>query len=131
MSATRKARGHRHKKEAPSLERNMTLLYSDQRKPIEASQWLFEHVFGEDAGGWLVTFTATQVRLVFSERSCRPNELCNIEQRSHQYPDAAHKAAQYLLAQVRDGRDCYFGVHLFREAGNRRRTNAVGTMTCL
>jgi hypothetical protein len=116
-------------KGSPEPGKDLNVLYIDQSKTTpEDFSLLCEHIFG-DAGGWLVTFTATQARLVFSD--ARQNELCNIEQHSHQYPDATHEAAQYLLAQARDGRDCYFGVHLFREAGNRRSTNAVGAMTCL
>jgi hypothetical protein len=88
---------------------------------------IFSHVFGED-DGWIVTFTGRQARL---ERNARPNELTKIQQRSFLYPKQVEQASNYLVAQGKSGRDTYFGVHLFRQAGTRRAANSVGTMSCL
>ena len=110
-------------------ERNISLLYQRRSSPTaEGFPLLAEHVFG-DADGWITTFTAQQARLVFPEG--RSNELADIEQLYYRYPDSAHKAGRYLLTQARRGRDCYFGVHLFRNPGNRRSSNSVGAMSCL
>jgi len=89
---------------------------------------LAEHVFG-DADGWITTFTAQQARLAYPNG--RPNELVDIEQLFYRYPDSGDKSARYLKTQARRGRDCYFGVHLFRQPGNRRASNSVGAMSCL
>lgn len=81
---------------------------------------LWDHLFGELAGGYLVTFTGKQ-----SERpEARPNELDDTAQRSWSWPEDREKAAAYLQAESDKGRDAYFGVHLFRERGRRRADNA-------
>ena len=104
-------------------------MYQRRSSPTaEGFPLLAEHVFG-DADGWITTFTAQQAHLVFPEG--RPNELVDVEQLYYRYPDSAHKAGRYLLTQARRGRDCYFGVHLFRNPGNRRSSNSVGAMSCL
>jgi hypothetical protein len=89
---------------------------------------LFGHIFG-DLEGFLVTFTGEQAR--FRRPDARPNELDDIRQRSWPYPEKAEKAAEYLIAQAQEERDAYFGVHLFREPGNRRSKNAVATVRAL
>jgi hypothetical protein len=88
----------------------------------------FSHVFGDDATGWLVTFTGRQARL--DNPDARQNELAAHQQKYYRYPEDASAAATYLIAQSERGRDAYFGVHLFRESGNRLRSNVVGAMSC-
>jgi RepB DNA-primase from phage plasmid len=95
---------------------------------LERPEDLFEHIFG-DSVGFLVTFTGQQAR--FSRRDARPNELADIRQRSFRYPDEAEQAADYLLSEAAGERDAYVGVHLFREAGNRRASNAVKWVSAL
>jgi RepB DNA-primase from phage plasmid len=89
---------------------------------------LFGHIFGEDTG-FLVTFTAHQAR--FRRPDARHNELADTRQRSWSYPDEAERAAKYLIAQAQEGRDAYFGVHLFRASGSRLATNAAPTLRSL
>jgi hypothetical protein len=89
---------------------------------------LFRHVFVEDEG-FLVTFTAQQAR--FRDPGARPNELADIRQRSWPYPSRAEEAAQYLIDEAQLERESYIGVHLFREAGNRRAANTVPTLRAL
>ena len=89
---------------------------------------LLAHMFGEDTG-FLVTFTAEQAR--FRRPDGRPNELACTRQLSWRYPEQAQRAAAYLIDQAQLARDTYIGVHLFRESGNRRATNAVGRVRCL
>jgi hypothetical protein len=82
---------------------------------------LWGHLFGELEGGYLVTFTGKQ-----SERpDARPNELDDTAQKSWGWPEEREAAAAYLEAESGRGRDAYFGVHLFREPGNRRADNAA------
>jgi hypothetical protein len=87
---------------------------------------VFEHVFGENEG-WMVTFTGRQARL---ERDARENELSATRQRSYLYPQEVERASDYLLSEGERGRDAYYGVHLFRERGSRRSSNAAGTLSC-
>lgn len=71
--------------------------------------------------GYLVTFVGRQ-----SERpDARTNELDRTQQRYWRYPNDAAKAAAYLDAKSGAGCDAYFGVHLFRKSGNRRKDNAL------
>jgi hypothetical protein len=79
--------------------------------------------------GFLVTFTGRQARFVHD--GARPNELAATRQRSWSYPAREAEAAAYLLHESGEGRDAYYGVHLFRRAGNRRRTNASAEVRCL
>ncbi len=82
---------------------------------------LWDHLFGELEDGYLVTFTGKQ-----SERpDARPNELDDTTQLSWKWPEEREQAATYLEAESERGRDAYFGVHLFREHGNRRAENAA------
>jgi hypothetical protein len=77
---------------------------------------LFEHLFGE-LEGWLVTFTGKQFGV---------NGLTERKQRSYRYPRAAKSAAEHLLQDGKAGRDCYFGVHLFRRGkGTRKAADAL------
>src|SRR5215208_6200308 len=89
---------------------------------------LFGHIFGEDTG-FLVTFTAHQAR--FRRPDARHNELADTRQRSWSYPVEVERAAKYLIAQAQEGRDAYFGVHLFRASGSRLATNAAATVRSL
>jgi hypothetical protein len=90
------------------------------RDPAEPAVRLWDHLFG-DLRGYLVTFTGRQ-----SDRpDARSNELDDTEQRSWAYPDHRHDAAEYLIEEAQVGRDAYFGVHLFRGPGNRRKENAA------
>jgi RepB DNA-primase from phage plasmid len=89
---------------------------------------LFRHIFG-NLEGFVVTFTGEQAR--FRRPDARPNELRDTRQLSWAYPAEIEKAAEYLLAEAERGRDTYFGVHLFRKAGNRLSANAVPTVQCL
>src|SRR5919107_694468 len=81
---------------------------------------LWDHLFGELEGGYLVTFTGKQ--------SGRSNDLDHTKQRSWHLPGEAEEAAAYLERESRNGRDAYFGVHLFREEGNRLGENAAPIM---
>ena len=89
---------------------------------------LFGHLFARDPG-FLVTFTGKQARFLNPEAP--KNELSGTRQRSWPYPEKVEEAADYLIAQAQLERDCYFGVHLFREAGNRRAANAAATVRSL
>jgi hypothetical protein len=92
-------------------------------------QQLFGHIFG-DPEGLLVTFTGQQAR--FSQPDAPKNQLRHIEQRFWMYPEEVPEAEAYLLRQARDERrDTYVGIHLYREPGNRRSSNAVPTVRCL
>jgi hypothetical protein len=75
---------------------------------------LWDHLFG-DLAGYLVTFTG---------RQRGANNLTDIRQESYSYPQQRNEVAMSLIASAVAGRDAYFGTHLFREAGNRRRDNA-------
>jgi hypothetical protein len=90
------------------------------------TQELWEHLYG-DLEGFLVTFTGRQS----SRPNARPNELESTAQRSWRYPDQADEAAEYLLKASEAGRDAYFGVHLFKEAGNRLAENATDEILTL
>ncbi len=82
---------------------------------------LWDHLFGELKGGYLVTFTGKQ-----SERpDARPNELDDTAQRSWKWPEEREQAATYLETESNKGRDAYFGVHLFRVRGSRKAENAA------
>jgi hypothetical protein len=90
---------------------------------------LFAHVFDEAAEGWIVTFTGRQARL--ENHEARPNELTTTRQRCFRYPAASRTTSKYLRSEADAGRDTYFGVHLYREAGNRFASNAVLALSCL
>ena len=82
---------------------------------------LWDHLFGELEGGYLVTFTGKQ-----SERpNAKPNMLDDTAQRSWNWPEDRERAAAYLEDESERGRDAYFGVHLFRERGSRKAGNAA------
>jgi hypothetical protein len=89
---------------------------------------LFGHIYGESEGH-LVTFTGQQAR--FRRPDARPNELDRTRQFSWSYPDEASKAADYLVEEAQRERDAYFGVHLFREPGNRLASNSLPTVRSL
>jgi len=95
---------------------------------ITRPETLFRHAFGEDSG-YLVTFTGQQAR--FTDPDARPNELADTRQLSWSYPEKVEEASTYLIDQAQLRRESYFGVHLFREAGNRLATNAVGAVRAL
>ena len=95
---------------------------------ITQPEGLFWHLFGEDEG-FLVTFTGEQAR--FKRASARPHELAETRQISWAYPDKKGEAARYLVDQAQEQRDTYFGIHLFRESGNRRAANATPTVRSL
>lgn len=82
---------------------------------------LWDHLFG-DLAGYLVTFTG---------RQRGANNLTDIRQESYSYPHQRNEAARSLIASAVAGRDAYFGVHLFREPGNRRRDNTAELVRCL
>jgi len=89
---------------------------------------LFGHIFGEDTG-FLVTFTAHQAR--FRRPDARHNELADTRQLSWPYPEKVEEASGYLIAEAQERRESYFGVHLFRKAGNRLAANTAPTLRCL
>jgi DNA primase RepB-like protein len=88
--------------------------------PKERITELWVHLF-DGLDGHLVTFTGRQS----TSPSARPNELDGTAQRSWRWPEQRDEAAAYLIEQSEDGRDAYFGVHLFRQPGNRRAENAA------
>jgi len=95
--------------------------------PSSATLKLWDHLFGELEGGYLVTFTGKQ-----SERpDARRGSLDDTDQRSWSWPKDREKAAEYLRAESDRGRDAYFGVHLFRDRGNRRKDNAAEVLAAL
>jgi RepB DNA-primase from phage plasmid len=81
---------------------------------------LWEHLFGE-LGGFLVTFTGRQS----SRFDARANDLEDTEQRSWRWPVEKREAADYLEAESQNGRDAYFGVHLFTRQGTRKAESAA------
>jgi len=85
---------------------------------------LWEHLFG-DLEGYLVTFTGKQS----GRPDAKPNKLDDTEQRSWWWPTDKAEAAAYLLEQSEDGRDAYFGVHLFRRRGTRKGEHAGDILT--
>jgi RepB DNA-primase from phage plasmid len=88
---------------------------------------LWDHLFGELQGGYLVTFTGKQ-----SERpDARANELDDTSQESWRWPEDREQAAAYLETESERGRDAYFGVHLFRRPGSRRAENAASEILAL
>ena len=89
----------------------------DRRPEYTAELWA--HLF-EGLQGYLVTFTGKQS----SRPDARPNELYDTSQRSWSWPEEKEEAASYLLGQSDDGRDAYFGVHLFRKPGARKAEHA-------
>jgi hypothetical protein len=101
------------------------MLYQQAAQP----EALFGHIFGEDEG-FLVAFSGQQARIC--KPDARANELVAVRQLSFRYPDRARQAADYLLdeAHKRQG-DAYVAVHLFRKAGSRLASNAVGAVSCL
>jgi hypothetical protein len=85
-------------------------------RATETTLELWEHLFG-DLEGYLVTFTGKQ--------SSRRNELDDTKQRSWRWPAEREKAAAYLEAESEEGRDAYFGVHLFTRPGTRKAESAA------
>lgn len=77
---------------------------------------LWEHLFG-DLEGCLVTFTG--------KHSGQRNELDDTKQRSWRWPAEREEAAGYLEAESDEGRDAYFGVHLFKRPGTRKAESAA------
>ncbi len=88
--------------------------------PPERIAELWAHLFG-DLDGYLVTFTGRQS----TNPDARPNELDATAQKSWRWPAQRDEAATYLLEESEAGRDAYFGVHLFRQSGNRKKENAA------
>jgi hypothetical protein len=76
----------------------------------------WEHLFGS-LEGYMVTFTGKQ--------SGRRNELDDTTQRSWRWPAQREEAAAYLEAESAEGRDAYFGVHLFNRPGTRKAKSAA------
>jgi hypothetical protein len=95
---------------------------------IVRPEMLFWHAFADDRG-YLVTFTGQQARL--TREGARDNELADVSQRSWRYPDKAERVGEYLVEEAQLEREAYFGVHLFRERGNRRAANAHQTVRAL
>ena len=87
----------------------------------EATLRLWDHIFG-DLSGSLVTLTG---------RQRGTNNLASVQQDYYRYPDQQEEAAGRLLSAAVAGRDAYFGVHLYKEPGNRRRDNAADLIRCL
>jgi hypothetical protein len=77
---------------------------------------LWGHLFG-DLEGYLVTFTGRQ--------SGQRNALDATRQRSWRWPVQGERTAAYLEDESADGRDAYFGVHLFRRPGTRKADSAA------
>ena len=89
---------------------------------------LWAHLF-EGLEGYLVTFTGQQARI--TDPDARQNALTDTRQKYWLYPDEAEKVADYALRESQLERDVYCGVHLYREKGSRRASNAVGTVESL
>ena len=88
----------------------------------ETTIGLWQHLFGELEGYFLLTLTGEQAQR--RREGAKPHELDVTEQRSWKYPDQKQDAAAYLLAESEAGRDAYFGVHLFKRPDNRKAENA-------
>jgi hypothetical protein len=82
----------------------------------DTTRALWDHIFG-DLEGYLVTFTGKQ--------SGRQNDLDHTRQRSWHWPSDRDQAAAYLEAESAEGRDAYFGVHLFTKPGTRKAKSAA------
>jgi hypothetical protein len=95
---------------------------------VDRPEGLFRHLFADNTG-FLVTFVGQQARL--TDPDARPNELSDTRQRYWRYPDEGEAAGEYLIDQAQRERDSYFGVHLFRESGNRLASNAAATVRAL
>jgi RepB DNA-primase from phage plasmid len=121
---TRKGHGPSDQKEAVTQKGNTVQLYQHTARP----ETLFGHMYGESEG-YLVTFTGQQARL--TRPGAPANELTATRQRSWSYPAESAAAADYLVDEAQEERDAYFGVHLFREEGNRLASNALPTVRCL
>jgi hypothetical protein len=100
-------------------------LYQEAGQP----EAFFGHIFGENSEGWMVVFTGRQARL--EDPNAPANQLKYICQTYYMYPKHAARAAADLLEASERGYDAYFGVHLYRESGNRLASNAVPTVSCL
>jgi RepB DNA-primase from phage plasmid len=87
---------------------------------LHATLKLWNHLYGGLENGYLVTFTGKQA----GRPGAKPNELDSTEQRSWRWPVDREKAAAYLKVESSQGRDAYFGVHLFRDRRSRRADNA-------
>jgi hypothetical protein len=81
---------------------------------------LWEHLFG-GLEGYVVTFTGKQS----TKPDSRRNELDDTAQRSWRWPAESEEAAAYLEAESDEGRDAYFGVHLFKGRGTRKAADAA------
>jgi hypothetical protein len=81
---------------------------------------LWDHLFG-NIGGYLVTFSGKQT----ARPGARTNELHDTKQRSWRWPAEREDAAAYLEDESEQGRDAYFGVHLFTRPGTRRAQHAA------
>jgi hypothetical protein len=81
---------------------------------------VWEHLFG-DLQGYLVTYTGRR----------EGGELMDKKQIPWFYPEAAEKAADYLIRQSESGREAYFGVHLFKTDANRKAENAADQVGAL
>jgi hypothetical protein len=115
-AATRRRARETKSGESYIIEVNDTTYSTPQERPALD---LWAHLFG-DMRGHLVTFTGKQS----TKQDAKPNQLDDTAQRPWSYPEETNEAAAYLIAESEAGRDAYFGVHLFREPGNRRGENA-------
>jgi hypothetical protein len=96
--------------------------------PAVPPERLFKHIF-RDLEGELVAFTGRQLSL--DDPDAADNMLGDIRQSYFDYPDEVDAASDHLVDEAHVGRDTYFGVHLFRERGNRKAANSVGTVHAL
>lgn len=92
------------------------------------------HVLGDEEERILITFTGRQARLENPEASfgalVQEGENA-VDQRYWRYPEQLSEAVAYLREESERGRDAYFTVSPFKEAGNRRADNVVDDVSCL
>jgi hypothetical protein len=84
---------------------------------------LWELLFG-DLEGYMFTLTGKQ----------NPHDrgsLISVRQLAWEWPGESDEAADYLLEHSGDGRDAYFGVHLFRTCSGRTKENAAEEVLAL
>lgn len=81
---------------------------------------VWERLFGQQEG-YLCTYTGRR----------EGGGLADKRQQLWFYPGGAEKAADYLMRQSGEGREAYFGVHLFKTKANRKAENAADTVSAL
>ena len=114
---------------ANATPHNLLPFYNDsQEENTGATIALWSHIFADLDGYYLCTFTGKQAW-------SGANELVGIVHEWWRYPDEVADAAAYLVEESEQGRDAYFGVHLYRKRGTRNggriKGNAAGEVYAL